>query len=76
MTDLDNFISLYGKFGIECKVNIAENGKRYIKFLNADCWTSEDEEATLSDKFDGYGDFYSIIVFSVDGKFIKQGFWE
>lgn len=76
MTDLDEYVKLYKRFGIDCIVNIDENGNKYIQLSKMDCWSGENEEATLSDKFDGYGDFYSIITFSKDGEFIKQGFWE
>lgn len=42
---------------------------------NEDGFTKVDD-ASSSEKFEGYEGFYSKITFDKDGKFLKQGFWE
>jgi hypothetical protein len=65
MTDLERFIDLYKQFGIDLTYYTNKEGNIEIKLSTYD-----------SDKFDGYCDFHSIVEFTSDGKFIKQGFWE
>lgn len=74
-TDLERFISVYKSFGIECKVNKVD-GSQYILFVQEYDYNRFSNEETRSYKFDGYSGFYSDIQFDLDGKFIKQGFWE
>lgn len=74
MTDLENFISLYKTFGIECQVNIIED--KQVIFLNGGSGYGTGYNNTDSNKFDGYGGFYSKVIFDLSGKFIMQGFWE
>ena len=73
MADLERFIELYKSFEIECKVVIdAETGHKTIYLGEVvgcgDC--------TESPKFNGYGGFYSDVVFDEGGNFLRQGFWE
>lgn len=69
MTDLEAFIELYKRFGIEIKT-FEEDGYTCVT-LNG-----YDEDETNSDKFDGYPGFYSGVKFTKEGEFIQQGFWE
>jgi hypothetical protein len=70
MSDLNNFISLYKSFGINCKVkNNLSNGYNYVVFHDGD------DDSTWSDKFSGCKNIYTIIVFDIDGKFLWQEFW-
>ena len=34
------------------------------------------DNATESDNFDGYLGFFSDLEFTIEGKFLRQGFWE
>lgn len=87
MTDLERFIELYRSLGIECIVNRITidpqfNGRsikpeikeRQAIHLGGDDY--RDIKSTSSEKFDGYGGFFSNIEFDMDGNFISQGFWE
>lgn len=74
-TDLERFIELYKSFGIECKVN-KTNKDQYILFVQQNDYDKYENRETRSEKFDGYYCFHSDITFDLDGKFIKQGFWE
>lgn len=65
MTDLERFIDMYKQFGIDLTYYTNKDGDIEIKLSPYD-----------NDKFDGYCDFHSLIEFTTDGKFIKQGFWE
>jgi len=71
-TDLEKFIELYKSFGIDLKAHkiddhqeiIMGSSEYYPKLISS------------SDKFDGYFGFYSDVYFDLNGKFIKQGFYE
>lgn len=82
MTDLEKFVELYRSFGIECVVSERERYQyeslpERIKRIRIGNWEyGVPEENTDSDKFDGYGGFYSEVIFDMDGKFIKQTFYE
>ena len=82
MTDLEAFIELYLKFGIDCKVNqCTETGNQFIILAPSNYYSgliewSENFSPTESDKIEGHHGFYSRIDFDKDGKFISQGFWE
>lgn len=66
MTDLENFIALYKTFGIELKVEKAEDSSnQFIELRDGD-----------HEKLEGYSGFFSDVEFDKDGKFLKQGFWE
>lgn len=69
MTDLEKFIDVYKQFGIDIKTRI--NGDKIRIKLGGG-----DDDSTKSAKFDGYGGFYSDLEFTIEGKFIRQGFWE
>lgn len=72
MTDLEKFIDLYKSFGIDVKVfKIADSNQRVIL---GECYG--ERMVTESDKFKGYNGFYSRLIFSPEGKFIEQGFYE
>jgi len=71
MTDLEKFIEIYKSFGINCIVG-EKDMQKVIEFHGSTGWV----EPTWSDKFEGYSGFYSQIIFSLDGKFIKQTFYE
>ena len=82
MTDLQNFIALYKSFGIKCIVNVKIDSDTSISdiknqhiYLSDMCFKNE-QKHTNSDKFDGYVDFYSEVIFDEKGKFLSQGFWE
>ena len=76
-TDLEKFQELYASLGIILVVvpTADENGVN-MQRVEISEGGYPDEGQTLSSKFDGYGGFYSSIEFDMDGKFIKQGFWE
>lgn len=69
MTDLEKFIDTYSQFEIEVKTY--KDGDKIRVDLNG-----YGESSTNSDKFDGYGGFYSDLEFTEEGKFIRQGFYE
>ena len=74
-TDLDRFIKLYKSFGIDCIVFEPDGLIKRIQFQSSSNG-NEDENDTVSYKFDGYIYLYSTIDFDMDGKFLEQGFWE
>ena len=76
-TDLQAFLSIYKRFGIDCQVNQRED-KQVIYFAKASDkhFVKPSKDSTFSSKFVGYSDFYSQIDFDLDGNFINQGFWE
>lgn len=69
MTDLEKFIDTYKQFGIEVKTYEHDG---MIK-VNLNGWT---KHATKSKRFHGYTGFYSYLVFTKEGKFLNQGFYE
>jgi hypothetical protein len=73
-TDLEKFRELYKSFGIDCKIQKEEEG--FGIYLCGNVLYNDGINYTESDKFHGYTQFYSDIIFDKDGKFIKQGFWE
>ena len=71
MTDLERFKELYSSFGIELKEEKDDDtGEVNIDF--GDAYLGE--LLNTSEKFDGYTGFFTSVLFSKDGKFIKQGF--
>ena len=73
-TDLERYVELYKSFGINCKI-INEGGFKLI-ILSEGSMVSESEKHTTSILFNGYNSFYTKIIFSEDGGFVSQGFWE
>jgi hypothetical protein len=69
MTDLEKFIDTYKQFGIDVKTFESE-GKIIV---NLNGW---EDYSTESDKFGGYGSFFSEVQFTKEGKFLGQDFWE
>ena len=83
MTDLERFVDLYKSFGIDCKVTKIYNEdeevwQNEIILINDTIGSDSywNVELTKSTNFNGYTDFYTSIVFTDDGKFKSQGFWE
>ena len=74
MTDLDKFVELYKGFGIDCIVFIKDACQCII--LTEAGWGHPEDWYTQSGLFEGYGDFYTEIKFTKEGKFKSQGFWE
>jgi hypothetical protein len=72
MTDLQKFIELYKSLGVELIVNIDFEKEKQHVILHEGTYADE----TMTTGFDGYTGFYSQIKFDIDGKFLKQGFWE
>ena len=76
MTDLEKFVELYKSFGIECKVveekPYNKDGAHKAIYLG----DIDSEDATTSEKLTGYSGFGSDVIFDMEGKFIRQGFWE
>lgn len=64
VTDLEKFKELYASLGINLQGEIY--GGKYVLMLKSG-------DHVL---FDGYCEFFSDIEFDMNGKFIKQGFWE
>lgn len=83
-TDLERFVELYKSFGVECMVmeGVLRDDKtgddtpvkRITLSGGKDFYAGA--ECTQSNKFDGFLGFYSEVLFTPDGKFIGQGFWE
>ena len=85
MTDLEKFVQLYKEFGIDLKVNQVPNKHEhgcyagyYEVYLSPErtFYTDIDGVFTVSEKFEGFNGFYSLIWFDLNGKFVRQGFWE
>jgi hypothetical protein len=86
-SDLREFIKLYARFGVECKIIVddvyiadycamkAITGKCF-KIRLSDVGVANRNKATISEKFTGYNRFYSEIVFNEKGEFVSQGYWE
>lgn len=72
MSHLTDFVQLYSRFGVTCKVNKHEEG--YNVILTEDIHA--DITDTASEKFEGYNGFYTEVIFNHEGQFIRQGFWE
>jgi hypothetical protein len=70
MTDLEKFIDTYKQFGIEIKT--FEKTQGFVEIL----LNGGGDTATKSEKFDGYTCYFSSIIFTKEGKFVCQGFWE
>ena len=73
MTDLEKFIKLYSDLGFDVKTEKDLEKERLTITLHQGTHADK-ENHTLG--FDGYMGFYSVISFDLNGKFIKQGFWE
>jgi hypothetical protein len=65
MSDLEKFIELYKSLGIELKPTQSRNKEITLHL-----------EEGEHEKFQGYSNFYSDIVFDKNGKFLYQGFYE
>jgi hypothetical protein len=78
MTDLEAFIDLYARFGIDCKVETEDsNTHQFIILLVEDSLLpSATSETKSSGKLTGYNGFYSRIEFDENGKFVQQEFLE
>lgn len=72
MTQLERFRALYDEVQVPYIMNPygddQENGVITMRIGN--------DYNVVTDKIDGYTDMYTLIVFSQEGEFIKQGFWE
>ena len=68
MTDLEKFIELYKSIGITVEQEVRDDNI----VLSISSWALGKEQERL----EGYSGFYTDIIFSKEGKFIKQGFWE
>jgi len=73
MSDLELVIELYNKLEIPLNINQEEDGRYYIILKVAD--KEFLSEVTYSQKFSGYLNCYSDIIFDREGKLISQGFW-
>ena len=73
MSDIEKFVELYNSLEIPLNINQEEDGRYFIIFRVADREFSN--EATYSNKFTGYLNCYTDMVFDKEGKFIAQGFW-
>ena len=74
MSDLQAFIELYKRFGIELTPRYYEDKIEII--LAEDDYYDGNPSHALTEKITGYSGFYSSITFNLEGKFIEQGFWE
>lgn len=72
-TDLEAFVALYKRFGIECKVGHNECDPPICIVLGTD---DSDGITTTDEKLVGYLGFYSQIEFDKNGKFVEQSFYE
>lgn len=73
-TDLARFIAVYKSFGISCEVQLDTAGHKVIYFRVGNCRL--EGETMSADTFLGFTGFYTRVIFSLEGKFISQGFWE
>ena len=85
VTDIERFLELYKSLGIELKVYSKETYKNWngtevsdalVVYLGSTWALVPRGEVIDTRKFQGYGGFYSDVVFAKDGKFVCQGFWE
>lgn len=78
MTDLEAFIDLYARFGINCKVETEESSThQFIILLVEDSHLPTTSSKTESSgKLTGYNGFYSRVEFDENGKFVQQEFLE
>ena len=78
MTDLEEFVALYAKFGIACivhKESIDVNGEEG-NFINLGKAVGDwGDGRTSGDKFGGESNACSYVFFDKDGKFTRQEFW-
>lgn len=72
-TDLQNFIDFYKSIGIDCLVN-ERDGCQKIYFATTEL--DDSMQFTVSSKFNGFSNFYSVVIFDMEGQFISQEFWE
>ena len=63
-SDMDRFVDLYKSFGVELYPCREDETIRIVIGEG------------MSNRFAGYNGFYTKVVFSLEGKFISQGFWE
>lgn len=77
-TDLERFKDLYSSFGIDLSLNICEisGSDSIIRITLCDSDLRSDDKLTFSMMFDGFETCNSTIEFTIEGKFIKQGFWD
>jgi len=73
MTDIEKVIELYNYLEIPLNINQEDDGRYFIVLKVADKEFSN--EATYSNKFVGYLNCYTDMVFDDKGKFVAQGFW-
>ena len=72
MTDLQRFIELYKSFGIDLEAENVPFNPISKEVEHIRICLNEGE----NDKFEGYSCFYSCVEFDINGKFLRQGFWE
>jgi len=76
MTDLEKFVELYKSFGVDVVVDSDEvPGEHQIHLTEGEMFNSG-KGWTEDDRFEGYSDFFTTIIFDKDGKFVSQGFYE
>ena len=73
-TDLLAFTNLYKRFGIECKISDCDEG--FLIHFSSLKIDEINESMTVDEKIIGDGFFGCNVIFSKDGKFIKQEFWD
>ena len=71
MTDLMKFTKLYKSLGIKLN-KYKEKETIELRFG----YYSNSDDFDINDLFYGYNGFHTCIIFDLDEKFIKQGFWE
>ena len=73
MNDLEKIINLYNELGIPLNINQEEDGRYFFVLQVGDKKFSDG--TTYSDRFVGYLNCYTDMIFDKEGKFISQGFW-
>ena len=74
MSDLEKVIELYTELGIPPNVTQEEDGRYVIIMKVAD--KKFEDNVTYSNKFVGYLNCYTDLIFDKDGKFVAQGIWQ
>ena len=81
MTDLDKFLKLYESFGVYLNYELIPKKQLQYYQLIRDEDENELFKVVRLNKdsyytFQGYGGFLTEIIFSNEGQFLTQGFWE
>ena len=80
-TNLQAFVNLYNRFGIECKINVLSD-RQTIIIGDPDNYSPETDDALgeawtyIKDKVEGYSNFKTVMTFDLEGKFVSHGVWE